>query len=49
MDGTFQVADTPQLPQSTRPVTVLVLQAGWFCDTEMFGVRLVIMRAPSPP
>ena len=50
MVGTVQLAETPQSEQSTRPVAVLVAQAGWFCDTVMFGVEMVVIcLAPSPP
>ncbi|SRR6266508_1050314 len=47
--GTVQDADTPQLPQSTRPVVAWVRQAGWFCGSDADGrIPAATMRAPLP-
>jgi len=46
--GTAQEADTPQLPQSMRPLE-FVRQAGWFCGRLADGLMVATLRAPSPP
>ena len=47
--GTAQLAETPQLPQSIRPVDAVVWQAGWFCGRLADGWIVAILRAPEPP
>ena len=46
--GTAQLADTPQLPQSIRPVAAVFWQAGWFCGRLADGWTVAILRAPWP-
>jgi hypothetical protein len=46
--GTGHEADTPQLPQSTRPLE-LVRHCGWFCGRLADGLIVATLRAPSPP
>ena len=47
MLGTVHVAETPQLPQSMRPVACAVRHAGWL--RAVAGTLAAILRAPSPP
>ncbi len=47
--GTFQVADTAQLPQSTRPVDGSLRQAGCACGKAADGSSVATLRAPAPP
>src|SRR6185503_16633262 len=45
------VADTPQLPQSTRPTVASLAHTGWFCDAMIccaVGTTVVTKRAPRP-
>jgi hypothetical protein len=41
-------AETPQLPQSVRPVTLSTTHGGCTSGTPAIGVG-VILRAPAPP
>ena len=48
MVGTVQLADSPQVPQSTKPVEVMFRHEGWFCGRAADGVTVAILRAPFP-
>ena len=47
--GTAHDAETPQLPQSTRPVAASVRQAGWAWGSAAQGSTVATLRAPLPP
>ncbi len=50
MVGTVHEAETFQLPQSIRPVLLLVRQFGCDCGSDTEGWMFEAMRrAPSPP
>ena len=48
--GTVHDAETLQFPQSIRPVSLNVWQAGCVCGSLAVGLMFAaILRAPSPP
>jgi hypothetical protein len=47
--GTAQLAETAQLPQSTRPVDVWTIGLGWLWGSGTEGAMSATLRAPRPP
>ena len=47
--GTLQVAETPQLPQSTKPVALWLVHEGCNWGSTASGWTVATLRAPLPP